>query len=213
MAAVCLVECWPVALPCRQELCRFSLSAQQCHTDAGEPDNHGCDSGIECPADILVSFLFPSSMAKSFVTKPSKRKLPFWLGKQSRSERRSDLFFAEPLELRAPFRLLFALWHHRQPFRPVFVAVPQMFPMWIFGKLKRIKKCKKCLILLVGAPRFELGTPSPPDWCANRAALRSETAATIVIGHFASNIRSPSALSQRKVAIESLLALPIVDHS
>ena len=27
---------------------------------------------------------------------------------------------------------------------------------------------------LVGAPRFELGTPSPPDWCANRAALRSE---------------------------------------
>src|SRR5580700_483294 len=28
--------------------------------------------------------------------------------------------------------------------------------------------------LLVGAPRFELGTPSPPDWCANRAALRSD---------------------------------------
>jgi hypothetical protein len=26
---------------------------------------------------------------------------------------------------------------------------------------------------VVGAPRFELGTPSPPDWCANRAALRS----------------------------------------
>ena len=26
---------------------------------------------------------------------------------------------------------------------------------------------------MVGAPRFELGTPSPPDWCANRAALRS----------------------------------------
>ena len=32
----------------------------------------------------------------------------------------------------------------------------------------------KCFILMVGAPRFELGTPSPPDWCANRAALRSE---------------------------------------
>jgi long-chain acyl-CoA synthetase len=31
--------------------------------------------------------------------------------------------------------------------------------------------------VLVGAPRFELGTPSPPDWCANRAALRSEIAA------------------------------------
>ena len=28
--------------------------------------------------------------------------------------------------------------------------------------------------MLVGAPRFELGTPSPPDWCANRAALRSD---------------------------------------
>jgi hypothetical protein len=33
-----------------------------------------------------------------------------------------------------------------------------------FGKISR---------LMVGAPRFELGTPSPPDWCANRAALRS----------------------------------------
>ena len=31
--------------------------------------------------------------------------------------------------------------------------------------------------VVVGAPRFELGTPSPPDWCANRAALRSEIAA------------------------------------
>jgi hypothetical protein len=31
----------------------------------------------------------------------------------------------------------------------------------------------KCLIALVGAPGFEPGTPSPPDWCANRAALRS----------------------------------------
>ena len=28
-------------------------------------------------------------------------------------------------------------------------------------------------VLVVGAPRFELGTPSPPDWCATRAALRS----------------------------------------
>jgi hypothetical protein len=31
----------------------------------------------------------------------------------------------------------------------------------------------RCLISLVGAPGFEPGTPSPPDWCANRAALRS----------------------------------------
>ena len=35
---------------------------------------------------------------------------------------------------------------------------------------------------------------NPPDWCANRAALRSETEATIEIGYFARNIRSPSAL-------------------
>ena len=27
---------------------------------------------------------------------------------------------------------------------------------------------------MVGAARFELATPSPPDWCANRAALRSD---------------------------------------
>ena len=33
------------------------------------------------------------------------------------------------------------------------------------------------LILLVGAGRFELPTPSPPDWCANQAALRSGTCA------------------------------------
>src|SRR5581483_4709759 len=32
--------------------------------------------------------------------------------------------------------------------------------------------------LLVGAARFELATPSPPDWCANRAALRSDAART-----------------------------------
>src|SRR5215469_740528 len=31
---------------------------------------------------------------------------------------------------------------------------------------------------MVGAPRFELGTPSPPDWCANRAALRSAAIST-----------------------------------
>ena len=42
--------------------------------------------------------------------------------------------------------------------------------LWVyFGS----KLWGKYLILLVGAPRFELGTPSPPDWCANRAALRS----------------------------------------
>ena len=30
------------------------------------------------------------------------------------------------------------------------------------------------LISLVGAAGFEPATPSPPDWCANQAALRSE---------------------------------------
>jgi hypothetical protein len=33
---------------------------------------------------------------------------------------------------------------------------------------------------LVGAARFELATPSPPDWCANRAALRSETGSPLM---------------------------------
>jgi hypothetical protein len=37
--------------------------------------------------------------------------------------------------------------------------------------------------------------------------------ATIVIGHFARNIRSPSALPQRKVAIESAAALSVLDQS
>jgi hypothetical protein len=32
----------------------------------------------------------------------------------------------------------------------------------------------KSLKQLVGAGRFELPTPSPPDWCANQAALRSD---------------------------------------
>jgi hypothetical protein len=45
------------------------------------------------------------------------------------------------------------------------------------GGVCKMQPKKKPLILLenlVGAPRFELGTPSPPDWCANRAALRSD---------------------------------------
>ena len=29
------------------------------------------------------------------------------------------------------------------------------------------------LAIMVGAERFELSTPSPPDWCANQAAPRS----------------------------------------
>jgi hypothetical protein len=41
-------------------------------------------------------------------------------------------------------------------------------------------KYLKYLIILVGAPGFEPGTPSPPDWCANRAALRSAAIPTNV---------------------------------
>ena len=55
------------------------------------------------------------------------------------------------------------------------------------------------LVVLVGAARFELATPSPPDWCANRAALRSDGATTIVSGNLKLNIRSPTAPAQRKV--------------
>src|SRR5262249_22062531 len=36
------------------------------------------------------------------------------------------------------------------------------------------QEAKLCPVaMVVGAPGFEPGTPSPPDWCANRAALRS----------------------------------------
>src|SRR5215470_7046270 len=38
------------------------------------------------------------------------------------------------------------------------------------------------LSFLVGAARFELATPSPPDWCANRAALRSDEENPLIIG-------------------------------
>ena len=31
-----------------------------------------------------------------------------------------------------------------------------------------------CLVFLVGAAGFEPTTPSPPDWCANRAAPRPD---------------------------------------
>src|SRR5262249_40205760 len=63
----------------------------------------------------------------------------------------------------------------RRAFPVDFAAVPHVLPIAIFRETAAIQKCKGCLILLVGAARFELATPSPPDWCANRAALRSET--------------------------------------
>jgi hypothetical protein len=43
-----------------------------------------------------------------------------------------------------------------------------------FGEDLKVRKCKKYLILLVGAAGFEPTTPSPPDWCANRAAPRPD---------------------------------------
>ena len=44
----------------------------------------------------------------------------------------------------------------------------------------------KSLILLVGAGRFELPTPSPPDWCANQAAPRSGSLQIRHLGEFIS---------------------------
>jgi hypothetical protein len=48
--------------------------------------------------------------------------------------------------------------------------VTSVSPHWLSVVTPR----HKCLTLMVGAARFELATPSPPDWCANQAALRSE---------------------------------------
>ena len=42
-------------------------------------------------------------------------------------------------------------------------TLPACFPMAFLWELERYNKSCKLLILLVGAPRFELGTPSPPD--------------------------------------------------
>ena len=46
------------------------------------------------------------------------------------------------------------------------------------------------MIRLVGAGRFELPTPSPPDWCANQAALRSEPDALLPRPRIAVNQRN-----------------------
>src|SRR5262245_37302376 len=51
-----------------------------------------------------------------------------------------------------------------------------MLSMTDFREDLYLRAFAKYLFFLVGAPRFELGTPSPPDWCANRAALRSAVA-------------------------------------
>ena len=50
---------------------------------------------------------------------------------------------------------------------------PVIVPNHFSGDDRQIYRWAKPLICLVGAARFELATPSPPDWCANRAALRS----------------------------------------
>src|SRR4051794_26986146 len=57
------------------------------------------------------------------------------------------------------------------------------------------QQCTDVLEELVGAPRFELGTPSPPDWCANRAALRSDPCGIRFFGHLDKNKRSATCSS------------------
>ena len=53
--------------------------------------------------------------------------------------------------------------------------------------------------LMVGAPRFELGTPSPPDWCANRAALRSDEEKPLNIGPFCLyRVRPQNSIAENK---------------
>ena len=52
--------------------------------------------------------------------------------------------------------------------------LPHGLPRPVFWEDEGGEIWSKSLILLVGAPGFEPGTPSPPDWCANRAALRSD---------------------------------------
>ncbi len=85
----------------------------------------------------------------------------------------------EELHRRQSLRLLVA---HPRFFRPVW-PVSNMFPRPFFGNSAQ-SICSKSLSLVVGAPRFELGTPSPPDWCANRAALRSDARKAVDIWAF-----------------------------
>jgi hypothetical protein len=44
----------------------------------------------------------------------------------------------------------------------------------ILSRGRRTYKALNLLCKLVGARGFEPPTPSPPDWCANQAALRSD---------------------------------------
>ena len=71
-----------------------------------------------------------------------------------------------------------------RPFLPL-RSFPERFLRSIFWELDLSEG-------LVGAPRFELGTPSPPDWCANRAALRSAAAIATLPGAQAQG-RAPTA--------------------
>ena len=52
---------------------------------------------------------------------------------------------------------------------------------------------------LVGAARFELATPSPPDWCANRAALRSDARKAVIIGVFSTySVQTEIAIAENR---------------
>jgi hypothetical protein len=61
---------------------------------------------------------------------------------------------------------------------------PRILPLSSPDNFQGGHRPAKSLILLVGAARFELATPSPPDWCANRAALRSDRENPLIIGSF-----------------------------
>src|ERR1700753_2423220 len=66
------------------------------------------------------------------------------------------------------------LYSHKSLIFRRLATFPKRIPRPKIWETIEAEKDAKCLFYLVGAPRFELGTPSPPDWCANRAALRSE---------------------------------------
>src|SRR5262249_22929939 len=68
--------------------------------------------------------------------------------------------------------------------RQIPASFPRHFPNRIVPLLIIILNLLIVIDYLVGAPRFELGTPSPPDWCANRAALRSAEEVTRQCGTF-----------------------------
>ena len=55
-----------------------NLWASMCEkADHNEPDDYDSDSGEQCPPDIMVCMLLPQPPRFSFITQPTKRRLPF----------------------------------------------------------------------------------------------------------------------------------------